>query len=64
MRMLIVRVTDGDPNGVETVWGLNKISTSPDPALFKAPDGYKVQHQGSTVWAAHDFEYLETWFEK
>jgi hypothetical protein len=61
---LIVRVIDGDPSGVETVWGLEKVSTHPDSALFRVPAGYELQHQISDVWAAHDFEYLRTWFEK
>lgn len=61
---LIVRVVDGDPNGTETVWGLKKVSLHPDPALFSAPEGYERQHQVSDVWAMHDFEHLQTWFEK
>ena len=61
---LIVRVVDGDPNGIETVWGLEKISLHPDPALFEAPAGYDRQQQVSDAWAAGDFEQLETWYEK
>jgi len=61
---LIVRVVDGDPNGIETVWGLEKVTLHPDPALFRAPEGYERQHQASDVWAMQDFEQLQTWFEK
>jgi hypothetical protein len=61
---LIVRVIDGDPNGLETVWGLEKVSTQSDPGLFRAPEGYELQHQVSDEWTTHDFEYLGTWFEK
>jgi hypothetical protein len=61
---LIVRVIDGDPNGIETIWGLEKVSMHPDPAEFRAPAGYELQHQISGVWAKNDFEYLQTWFKK
>lgn len=43
---LIVRVIDGDPYGKETVWGLEKVSLSPDPALFRPPDGYEIRPLG------------------
>jgi len=61
---LIVRVIDGDPQGVETVWGLEKVSLSPDPALFRPPADYEVQHGKSDEWAHEDFEYVESWFAK
>ncbi|MGH9606222.1 MAG: hypothetical protein ACRD3N_11055 [Terracidiphilus sp.] len=60
---LIVRVVDGDPHGVETVWGLKKISLSPDPALFQPPADYAIQHS-KTDWGVYDFRYLESWFSK
>lgn len=63
---LIVRVVDGDPNGIETVWGLEKISLSPDPSLFQPPPDYPLQHDKTDPETArytwHDFEYLESWF--
>lgn len=61
---LIVRVVDGDPQGIETVSGLREISLHPDPSLFQAPPGYEMQHQVSDVWAEHDFDSLESWFAK
>lgn len=61
---LIVRVIDGDPSGIETVWGLEKISLSPDPSLFQPPPGYRLIHQRSDVWAEHDFDLLESWFSR
>lgn len=61
---LIVRVIDGDPNGIETVWGLEKISLSLDPSLFQPPADYELQHRRSGELAWSDFEYLESWFSK
>lgn len=61
---LIVRVTDGDPNGEETVWGLEKISLAPDASLFRPPDGFAMQHQRVDRWSAQDFEVLKSWFQK
>lgn len=62
---LVLRVIDGDPNGEETVWGLEKISLAPDAALFRPPEGYGVIHREySDMWAAGDFRTLKTWFEK
>jgi hypothetical protein len=67
---LIIRVIDGDPNGEESVWGLEKVSFEPDPALFRSPDGYEMQHRslgqwGKTdkYWVDNDFEDLKSWFE-
>jgi len=67
---LIVRVIDGDPNGEETVWGLEKISAAADASLFQPPNGYQVQDHcmdrrmspqcdGLTQ---SDFEVLHQWF--
>lgn len=67
---LIVRVVDGDPHGVESVWGLKKISLSPDPALFQPPADYQmdhyyeVHHGNCDKFTVRDFEYLATWFSK
>lgn len=61
---LIVRVIDGEPGGVETVWGLEKISLQPDSFLFQPPAGYAMQHATTDRWTVHDFEYLESWFSK
>ena len=59
---LIVRVVDGNPEGVETIRGLEKISVRPEPSLFSPPAGYESQHQSSDIWAVHDFDYLDHWF--
>jgi len=66
---LIVRVIDGDPNGEETMWGLEKISLTPDAALFRPPDDYEMQHRMSAQWAGRvdqfvhqDFDFLHEWF--
>jgi len=61
---LIIRVVDGDPNGVETVWGLEKISLSPEAALFQPPPDYEWQHGKLDKYIVHDFECLESWFTK
>jgi len=66
---LIVRVIDGDPGGEETMWGLEKISLSPDAVLFRPPDDYEMEHRKSDgMGATHhgfvdaDFEALQGWF--
>lgn len=61
---LIVRVIDGDPTGVETLWGLEKVSLAPDPSLFQPPADYEKEHRHSDEGTIYDFEYLETWFSK
>jgi hypothetical protein len=38
-----VREIDGDPKGKEIVRGLEKISLTPDPSLFKEPENYSLQ---------------------
>ena len=67
---LIIRVIDGDPNGIETEWGLKNITIAPDTALFQPPAGYVWQHRNDEWerrhpdFAATDFEYLDLWFSK
>lgn len=71
---LMVRVVDGDPQGEEVVWGLEKISLQPDPELFQPPAGYQMQHgpragnqtrnADSDKYLNGDFEYLKSWFER
>lgn len=61
---LIVRVVDGDPQGEETVWGLEKISLHPDPELFQLPAAKEVQKQNSDKGAEYDFAALRSWFAK
>lgn len=72
---LIIRVIDEFPNGVETIWGLEQISVSPDPSLFRPPADYTWVHRSSewfrrnpqfTVgdFTTGNFEYLESWFAK
>lgn len=68
---LVVRVIDGDPDGEETIWGLEKISRTPDSSLFHPPDGYEIVHRTSAQWLpmldhfiSGDFEALHQWFAK
>jgi hypothetical protein len=61
---LIVRVIDGNPIGVETFWGLEKVSLTPDLSLFRPPADYKREHEHSDEGTIHDFEHLVTWFSK
>jgi hypothetical protein len=65
---LIVRVIDGDPDGIVSIWGIEKISLSPDPSFFQPPADYEHTRRdspGSAEEAAADsFEYLRTWFSK
>jgi hypothetical protein len=61
---LIVKVIDGDPNGEETVWGLEKVSLQPDPSLFRPPGDYKIQHAADESLFAYDLQYLESWFAR
>ena len=60
---LIVRVVDGDPHGLERVWGLENISLQPNSSLFLPPRGYVIQHQKLDI-SVYDFETLESWFAK
>ena len=60
---LIIRVIDGDPNGEERVWGLEKVSLAPDLELFRPPGGYEMEHRSADENDG-DYEYLKTWFEK
>jgi hypothetical protein len=61
---LIMLVIDGDPNGEEKVWGLEKISLAPDASLFRPPDGYGTHHisNADTLLGTDDFEDLKSWF--
>jgi hypothetical protein len=59
---LIVKVIDGDPNGEETVSGLEKISLQPDPSLFLPPQGYQIQRSTAERLVTRDLAYLESWF--
>lgn len=66
---LIVRVIDGDPQGEETIWGLEKLSVSPAPDLFRPPASYKTHHRKSDHWegqdfVAEDFNDLKGWFDR
>ena len=61
---LIVRVVDGDPNGEETVWGLEKIKLQPDASLFEPPQDYEIQHHNAEPAFADDLHYFESWFAK
>lgn len=67
---LILRVIDGDPNGEETVWGLERVSRAPQAALFQPPGGYELQHQcmeprmsaQCDVLTKGDVDVLHQWF--
>ena len=63
---LIVMVIDGDPNGEEKIWGLEKISFAPDASLFRPPDGYGTHHETNSerlrLLGVPDFEDLKSWF--
>ena len=68
---LILRVIDGDPNGEETVWGLEKLSRSPPATLFQPPAGYELQHHcmdgrmpalQCDALTTSDFDALHQWF--
>jgi hypothetical protein len=61
---LIVRVIDGDPSGTETVRGIEKVTLSPDPSLFRPPADYEWQHRNSDRFTAADFECIDSWFAK
>lgn len=61
---LIVRVVNGDPSGIESVWGLEKIDLSADPSVFRPPADYERQRGDSDKYATPDFEYLKSWFDK
>jgi hypothetical protein len=56
---LIVRVIDGDPDGIETIRGLEKISLSPEASLFQYPSGYELQHRSK--FTAKYYEWIEAW---
>lgn len=63
---LIVMVIDGDPNGEEKIWGLEKISLTPEASLFRPPDGYGTHHETNSerlrIVGVPDFEDLKSWF--
>jgi hypothetical protein len=64
---LVIKIIDGDPNGEETIAGLDHVSLQPDPALFEPPDGSKVQiraESGDSVYADRDITLLVEWFVK
>jgi hypothetical protein len=62
---LVVRVVEGDPQGEETIWGLEKISLHPGSELFQPPEAYETQHRKTSVpWSENDFKTLQSWFVK
>ena len=58
---LLIKTIDGDPNGEETVTGLEKISLQPDSALFQSPTGYQVQRRSSGNFVDSDRQFLAKW---
>jgi hypothetical protein len=65
---LVVKVIDGDPNGEETISGLDHVSFAPDAALFRPPEGYEIQVRNEPEFLGRFFEedsyQLAEWFVK
>jgi len=62
---LVIRTIDGDPNGEESVSGLEKISLDPDPGLFQPPDRYEIQHMEPRCFSLRAYlSRLADWFAK
>jgi hypothetical protein len=55
---LILEVVDGDPGGTETISGLDHISFSPAPVLFKLPTERILRHARPALFegARHDLD--------
>ena len=59
---LVVKVIDGNPDGIERVSGLEHISSSPDSSLFVVPEGYELQHPHSIgEYVSKDLDDLSYW---
>lgn len=58
---LVLRIVEGDPQGEESISGLEHLSRSPDMATFEPPDGYVTQHPG-TKYSDHFIDLLASWF--
>lgn len=62
---LVLRVVDGNPQGEETIAGLEHISLDPDMGAFDPPPGRKIWYDRknplNATWA---IEYSRNWFVK
>jgi len=58
---LVIRVVDGDPQGTETIRGLEHIRTDPGASMFAPPTGYEMQHRQESSLADSDVEELKHW---
>jgi hypothetical protein len=70
-KVIDTKVTSGDPNVEETIRGLDHISLSPDPSLFRPPDDYEHQEwrvtnpgKSGDQHAEHDMPQYAAWFVK
>jgi hypothetical protein len=65
---LVVKTIDGDPNGEETISGLDHVSFAPDAALFQPPEGYEIQVRNEPEFLGRffdgDLHELAKWFVK
>ncbi len=64
---LILRVIDGNPQGEETIAGLEHISRAPDLGSFGPPGGWKIfrwYDKKSQSYADPSIANLENWFVK
>jgi len=61
---LVIRVIDGDPNGLVTISGLEQVSRNPDPALFHPPYGYRFDSSDRSEFVDFDITLLGEWLVK
>ena len=62
---LVLRVIDGDPKEEETVSGLNHISLTPEPSLFRPAERAILRHgNNSSHYAGGDIRSLSEWLVK
>jgi len=59
---LVVRIIDGDPNGEETIAGLDHVSLGDHPELFQLPSGYRTMFYDQGRYAGDDISLLGSWF--
>ncbi|MGB6133292.1 MAG: hypothetical protein WBG54_16050 [Acidobacteriaceae bacterium] len=59
---LVVRIIDGDPNGEETIAGLDHISLGDHSDLFQLPSGYPVRFSDNGRFLGNDLSLLASWF--
>jgi len=63
---LVVKIIDGDPNGDETISGLDHVSLAPGAALFQPPEGYEIQVRNEPKFLGTglegDLHQMAEWF--